>query len=417
MIGARAALIAALLAAPVVAHTLSAQAQPAPVQAAPVQAASVTDVADALRPAVGAYRAGDLASAEAALRPLAAAGNADAMAWLGIVLIDRGASGEGLQLLQKAVDSGSSEGAQQLGLAYAEGRGVPRDNGRALELLQKAAAAGLRRAQLNLGTLYFRGQGTPRDLIQARAWLEKAARDNDPYALYALGRAMEDGQGAVPDDPVRAADLYRRAAEKGHPLAALRYGLALYDGHGVKRDPTTGQRWILYANTSGAPEAALALGDIAVRLPAGRDKAANDKVVQTAINWYEAAARAGVASAQFKLANAYFAGAGVARDPAQAMQWYDRAARQGLPEAEHAMGVWLIGGMAGTSDPVEGYKWLILAEAGGHPDSRTVRQKLGEKVTETDRRRAEALAASFTPVSERPLDGGMPRLGPPTSRP
>jgi len=46
-----------------------------------------------------------------------------------------------------------------------------------------------------------------------------------------------------------------------------------------------------------------------------------------------------------------------------------------------------------------------------------VRQKLGEKVTETDRRRAEALAASFTPVSERPLDGGMPRLGPPTSRP
>jgi uncharacterized protein len=412
MIGARAALVAALLAAPAVAYTLSAQAQ-----TAPVQAAGVIDVANALRPGVDAYRAGDLASAEAALRPLAAAGNADAMAWLGAVLIDRGAGSEGLQLLQKAVGSGSSEGAHQLGLAYAEGRGVTRDYGRALELLQKAATAGLRRAQLNLGTLYFRGQGTPRDLIQARAWLEKAASDNDPYALYALGRAMDDGQGTVPPDPVRAADLYRRAAEKGHPLAALRYGLALYDGNGIKRDPTTGQRWIVYANTNGAPEAALALGDIAVRLPAGRDKAANDKVVQTAISWYEAAARAGVASAQFKLANAYFAGAGVARDPVQAMQWYDRAARQGLPEAEHAMGVWLIGGLAGTSDPVEGYKWLILAEAGGHPDSRAVRQKMGEKISEADRQRAEALAASFTPVSERPLDGGVPRLGPPTSHP
>ena len=399
MIGARAALIAALIAAPIVAHAQS------------------NDVAGALLPAVSAYRSGDLASAEAALRPLVAAGSTDAMAWLGAVLIDRGASRDGLQLLQKAVDSGSSEGAQQLALAYAEGRGVPRDDSRALELLQKAASAGLHRAQLNLGTLYFRGQGTPRDLIQARFWLEKAASDNDPYALYALARAMDDSLGAAQYDPVRAADLYRRAAEKGHPLAALRYGLALYDGNGVKRDLETGQRWVLYANASGAPEAALALGDIAVRRPAGRDKATNDKVVQTAISWYETAARAGVASAQFKLANAYFAGAGVPRDQTQAMQWYDRAARQGQPEAEHAMGVWLLGGLSGVSDPVEGYKWLLLAEAGGHPDSRTVRDKAGEKVSESDRRRAEVLAATFKPVSERPLDGSMPRLGPPTTRP
>ena len=70
------------------------------------------------------------------------------------------------------------------------------------------------------------------------------------------------------------------------------------------------------------PEAALALGDMAARTPATRDKAANEKVVQTAVSWYEAAARAGVPSAQFKLANAYFAGAGVARDPAQALLWY-----------------------------------------------------------------------------------------------
>jgi hypothetical protein len=81
------------------------------------------------------------------------------------------------------------------------------------------------------------------------------------------------------------------------------------------------------------------------------------------------------------------------------------------------MGVWLLGGLSGVSDPVEGYKWLLLAEAGGHPDSRAVRDKAGEKVSESDRRRAETLAASFKPVSERPLDGSMPRLGPPTTRP
>ena len=42
----------------------------------------------------------------------------------------------------------------------------------------------------------FRGQGVPRDLVQARAWLEKAAASNDPYALYALGRAMDETLGA-----------------------------------------------------------------------------------------------------------------------------------------------------------------------------------------------------------------------------
>ena len=117
------------------------------------------------------------------------------------------------------------------------------------------------------------------------------------------------------------------------------------------------------------PEAALAMGDMAARTPASRDKAANEKIVQSALSWYEVAANAGVPSAQFKLANAYFAGVGVPRDPAQAMLWYSRAAQQGLPQAQHALGIMLIGGVAGTADPVEGYKWLLLAEKGGHPDS------------------------------------------------
>src|SRR5262249_535159 len=155
-------------------------------------------------------------------------------AWLGVVLLDRGQSREALQALQRAADAGSSEGAHQLALALAQGLGgTPRNDSRAAELFEKAANAGHQRAQTNLGLLYFRGQGAPRDLVQARAWLEKASANGDPYALYALGRAMEDTQGMAIADPARATDLYRKAAEKGHPLAALRYGLALSEGIGV----------------------------------------------------------------------------------------------------------------------------------------------------------------------------------------
>ena len=289
--------LAALLAAGTVAHA---------------QSNEPTDVSPSLRPAVTAYRAGDLVGAESSLQALAPA-DSDAAAWLGAILMERGAQREGLRLIQQSADAGSAEGAHRLALVFANGDGgTPRNEARAVELFERAAEKGHKRAQLNLGTLYLRGQGVPRDVIQARAWLEKAAMNGDPYALYALGRAMSESQGPANADPVRAADLYRQAAEKGHPFAALRYGLALSDGSGIKRDPVAAQRWLVHAQTSGVPEAALALGDMAARTPASRDKAANDKILKLAINWFEVAANAGVSSAQFKLANAYIAGAGVA---------------------------------------------------------------------------------------------------------
>src|SRR5262249_1340131 len=155
MIATRAALVAALLAA-----SVSARAQ---------QPGDASDVPAPLRPAVMAYRAGDLVTAEFNLRRLAAS-DPDAEAWLGLVLLDPGQAREAVQALQHAADSGSSEGAHQLGLVYAQGLGgTPRNDARAAELFEKAANAGHHRAQINLGILYFRGQGVTRDLVQARA--------------------------------------------------------------------------------------------------------------------------------------------------------------------------------------------------------------------------------------------------------
>jgi TPR repeat protein len=368
-----------------------------------------SDVAPPLRAAVTAYRAGDLGTAEATFRSLAAS-NADAEAWLGAVLLDRGANRDALRHIQRAADAGSSEGAHRLAIIYAQGlAGTPRDEARALDLFQKAAAAGHTRAQINLGILYLRGLGVPRDVVNARAWLEKAAASGDPQALYTLGRAMDEGSEHIAPDSVRAADLYRRAAEKGHVLAGLRYGLALSEGIGIKRDVAAAQKWLVQARDNGVPEAALAMGDMAARTPASRDKAANERTVQTAVSWYDVAAQGGVPSAQFKLANAYFSGVGVARDPMQAMLWYSRAAQQGLPQAQHALGIMLMGGVNGAPDQVEGYKWLLLAEKGGNPDSRAVREKSAAQLSERDRRQAETLAQRFQPALERPIDDGSAR--------
>ena len=73
------------------------------------QSPGAADVPSALRPAVTAYRAGDLAGAEAGLRPLAP-GNPEAEAWLGAVLIDRGQGRDGLRAIQHAADAGTDHG-------------------------------------------------------------------------------------------------------------------------------------------------------------------------------------------------------------------------------------------------------------------------------------------------------------------
>src|SRR4030042_247202 len=67
----------------------------------------------------------------------------------------------------------------ELGVMYAEGKGVPQDFDKAKPLFEKAAAAGHGGAQYNLGVMYAEGKGVTQDLDQAKAWWEKAAKQGD----------------------------------------------------------------------------------------------------------------------------------------------------------------------------------------------------------------------------------------------
>jgi hypothetical protein len=86
-----------------------------------------------------------------------------------------------------------------------------------------------------------------------------------------------------------------------------------------------------------------------------------------------------------------------------------------MPVAQHALALFLIGGAGGAPDLVEGYKWLLLAERSGFPDSQPVREKMAGKISDADRKRAEALADQFKPQPERPIEEIPPRLAPPPS--
>jgi len=376
---------------------------------------------DALRTAIAAFEAGDILGAERTLRPLAAR-DPEAAAWLAAALLKRGDRStltEAIRLLRGAADAGNGRAKYLLAFQHIAGQGVAKDEPRAAQLFREAADAGIARAAYNLGVLYAKGRGVPTDQAQALHWYELAARAGDPYGAYAFARAIE----VSPQATARAAEMlqvYRTAAEQGHLPAAIRYGVLLTDGRGGRKDPGEAQRFLRHAADSGYPEAAMALGDVSVSLVMSARGEAARAAATSAIAWYTAAANAGIAEAQFKLANALFSGAGLDRDLPKAEQWYSRAARQGLAEAQYVLGIWKAGGVASTKDPVEGYMWLLLADRQGNTNAGKVRTRAAEKMSPAEIGQAEAAAGAFRAVPERPpsrLDDEAPPLRPMAAKP
>jgi TPR repeat protein len=103
----------------------------------------------------------------------------------------------------KAAEQGQVNAQSNLGLMYAEGRGVPRNYVEAVRWYTKAAEQGDAGAQGNLAIMYQLGRGVVRDQAAAIRWYRKAADQGEPNAQYNLGRMYERGQG-VPLDLVQA---------------------------------------------------------------------------------------------------------------------------------------------------------------------------------------------------------------------
>lgn len=92
-----------------------------------------------------------------------------------------------------------------------------------------------------------------------------------------------------------------------------------------------------------------------------------------AVQWFERAARQGLAEAQFHLGNMYAYGLAPLPPDADASrlaaQWYFEAARQGHAEAQYSLGILFLTGSGVTQSATEARKWIGRAAAQGHPDA------------------------------------------------
>jgi uncharacterized caspase-like protein len=112
----------------------------------------------------------------------------------------------------KAADAGYAPAQDSLGVLFALGRGVVKDNQRAFELIGKAAAAGLPSGIGNLGVMYANGAYVQKDSAKALELYEKAIEAGNSFALAEAGVMYFNGAG-TPRDYNAAAQYFQQAAD------------------------------------------------------------------------------------------------------------------------------------------------------------------------------------------------------------
>lgn len=124
----------------------------------------------------------------------------------------------------------------------------------ALKEFQQAANAGDAYAQFNLGVMYALGQGVVKDETVAVSWYRKAAEKGLARAQFNLGQAYEEAYGVTQDESI-AVNWYRKAAEQDFPRAQFNLGLMYARGQGIKADVVQAYKWFHLAALNQEPYA------------------------------------------------------------------------------------------------------------------------------------------------------------------
>ncbi len=157
--------------------------------------------------------------------------------------------------------------------------------------------------------------------------------------------------------------------------------------------PTYGDaiRWYQRAADAGDARAQFLLG---LRYETGTDVETD---MTAAAVWYGRAAAQGYADAQFKLAVMTAEGRGVAPDAAAAVVLYEQAAAAGLAVAQYNLGVAFLNGTGVERDVPQAYGWVAVAADQGLPAAVDLRDRMdgslaGEMRTAAQQRAAELRA-------------------------
>lgn len=187
---------------------------------------------------------------------------------LGTVAIPAGEKlpdGIGSAALRNAAIKGDATAAFEVGVRYAEGRGVPQSYEEAAKWYDRAAQAGVVPGMFRLGTLYEKGLGLKKDWEVARRYYMQAAERGNAKAMHNL--AVLDADGGTRGANYKSASLwFRKAADRGVADSQFNLGILYARGIGVDQNLAESFKWFSLAAAQGDVDAGKKRDDVAKRL-------------------------------------------------------------------------------------------------------------------------------------------------------
>jgi localization factor PodJL len=174
----------------------------------------------------------------------------------------------GPKLRTRAI-AGDAAAQYEVGMRFAEGRGVARDPEKAVLWMARAAEQGLPPAQYRFANLTEKGIGTAKDIGAARSMYEQAAAAGNVQAMHNLGVIYAEGGLGQPDMAV-ASVWFRKAAEYG--VKDSQYNLAILYARGisVSQDLAESFLWFSLAAKQGDKDAESKRDQVGAKLDAGK---------------------------------------------------------------------------------------------------------------------------------------------------
>jgi localization factor PodJL len=173
----------------------------------------------------------------------------------------------GAAALRTAAAKGDPGAAFEIGVRYAEGRGVAPDLAEAAKWYERAARGGIVPASFRLGTLHEKGLGTRKDSEAARRHYLEAAEKGNAKAMHNLAVLDADG-GNVGPNYKSAAQWFRKAAERGVADSQFNLGILYARGIGVEQNLAESYKWFSLAAAQGDADSGRKRDDVAKRLDA-----------------------------------------------------------------------------------------------------------------------------------------------------
>lgn len=167
--------------------------------------------------------------------------------------------------LRNAALKGDATAAFEIGVRYAEGRGVPQNYEEAAKWYDRAAQAGVVPGMFRLGTLYEKGLGLKKDWEISRRYYMQAAERGNAKAMHNL--AVLDADGGTRGANYKSASLwFRKAADRGVADSQFNLGILYARGIGVDQNLAESFKWFSLAAAAGDVDAGKKRDDVAKRL-------------------------------------------------------------------------------------------------------------------------------------------------------